>query len=235
MFHDGHSDMTEFDARIALLWQEILQQTQGDTFSEAKEYAIDRAHGFDRLPQPGLVGPRYRPGGVVLLGQNPGNDKTGKGNSKEDNHQYKLLDRLKDAPDTASAIAASQDLMSALTSEVMPTWPITRNVCLPLLASLGLDLQDVAYINLVKFRTSSSKFGSAIYKASWHLTSRQIDLLAPKYIIALGVETHRRLTRLYQGHLQIFRVARAIGDTRLSSRGEADIEYIAAQIEKLRA
>lgn len=228
--HNGHQDMTNFESHIALLWQEILRQTQDNTFAVAKQDALNRDHGLDKLPQPGLVGAHYRPGGILLLGQNPGNDRTGKGLSREDCHQYPLLEQLRDAPDTASALTASRDLMSTLISEVMPTWPIMRNVCLPLLALLRLELQDVAYINLVKFRTNTSKFKTAIYKASWNLTSRQIELLEPKYIIALGIETHRRFMRLYQGHAQVFRIARAIGDTRLSPQGRADIEYIKGNI-----
>jgi len=219
----------EFVDRVALLWQKILRVDHANTFAGASAIAIDRPHGHDRLPQPGYVGVRYRPGGILLLGQNPGNDPIGKGESAEDLQQYALLHRLKDAP---AAAAVARELMAALAVNVMPTWPIIRNVVQPLLTKLGIGLDDIAYTNLVKFRTINSGIKGSIYDASWPVTLEQISLLNPANIIALGVETNKQFKRLYRdrGGAHVYHIPRAIGDTRLSAEGAEAIDYIVRQL-----
>jgi hypothetical protein len=222
----------DFPTRVALLWQKILRSDHADAFAGTVGSAIDRSHGHDRLPQPGFVGSRYQPQGVLILGQNPGNDAIGKGESAADLHQYEMLRRLRDAVDTASAVAASKALMAALGSTVMPTWLIVQNVVRPLLAALNLTLDDIAYTNLVKFRTSGSSFASRIYDRSWVETSGQICLLEPSVIIALGNATHDQFKRRYKGPARHFRVQRCRGDTRIPDEGRRDIERIAAQLNR---
>ena len=216
--------------QVALLWQEILRSDPAAAFSGTVGSAIDRSHGHDRLPQPGFVGSGYKPKGVLILGQNPGNDAVGKGEAVADLHQYQILRCLRDAKDTESAESASHALMAALDTTVMPTWRIVQNVVMPLLKKLHLDLKDIAYLNLVKFRTVNSDFPSRIYDHSWFQTSMQIELLEPQVIIVLGVRTYKEFKLRYKGQVQHFRVQRSIGDTRLPDEGRKDIESIVAQL-----
>ncbi|HUB12426.1 MAG TPA: hypothetical protein VMB34_10745 [Acetobacteraceae bacterium] len=134
-----------------------------ETFAGASNAAIDRPHGHDRIAQPGFVGRRYLPGGVLLIGQNPGNDRIGKGRSEADLRQYEILHRLREAG-VNNAESLSAELMSVLGSFVMPTWLIVRNVVDPLLAALHLELDEICYINLIKFRTLDSGIPSELYK-----------------------------------------------------------------------
>jgi hypothetical protein len=229
--HTSTKAGADFPTRVALLWQEILRSDHAEAFAGTVGSAIDRSHGHDRLPQPGFVGSRYKPQGTLILGQNPGNDAIGKGESTADLHQYEILRRLRDAVDTEAAVAASQALMAALGLTVMPTWLIVQNVVRPLLAALHLVLDDIAYINLVKFRTLDSSFPSRIYDRSWAETSKQICLLEPSVIIALGIGTYDEFKPRYKGTASHFRVQRSRGDTRLPDEGRKDIERIAAQID----
>ena len=200
-----------------------------ETFAGASNAAIDRPHGHDRIAQPGFVGRRYLPGGVLLIGQNPGNDRIGKGRSEADLRQYEILHRLREAG-VNNAESLSAELMSVLGSFVMPTWLTVRNVVDPLLAALHLELDEICYINLIKFRTLDSGIPSELYKKLWPHTARQIELLRPTAIVALGIETHKRLRHQYRGNASVFRVHRARGDTRLPAEGQKDIELIAEQI-----
>ena len=222
----------DFPTWVALLWQKILRSDRADAFEGTAGSAIDRSHGHDRLPQPGFVGSRYQPQGILILGQNPGNDAIGKGKSAADLHQYEILRRLRDAVDTEAAVAASHELMAALGSTVMPTWLIVQNVVWPLLAALNLALDDIAYTNLVKFRTFDSSFASRIYDRPWADTSKQICLLEPSVIIALGIGTYDQFKRRYKGPARHDRVQRSHGDTRLPDEGRRDIERIVAQLKR---
>lgn len=222
--------LADLPARVAMLWQSILRSNQAEVFAGYEVSAKNRPHGHDRLPQPGFVGPSYRPGGVMIIGQNPGNDVVANGESSTNLRQYELLRQLRDAVDSAAVVSASHELMAALGSEIMPTWSIVKNIVLPLLSALRLTLDDVAYTNLVKFRTVESNLASQIYGRSWDTTSAQIRLLEPAYIIALGLGTHREITRRYIGSAEIHRVQRSRGDWALPDKGRRDIELISTRL-----
>ncbi|MDE2361863.1 MAG: hypothetical protein KGM42_04220 [Hyphomicrobiales bacterium] len=215
-------------AEVARLWRNILQASRDQIFEGAEEAIVDRWHGNDRLPQPGFVGLNYERGGLLLIGQNPGNDGVGKGLSRADQLQYQLLIRLRDAEDS-EVVGAYTELMNALGSTVMPSWKIVRNVVYPLLRALdGQTLNHIAYTNLVKFRTVDSKFNRTIYDASWSATIDQINLLKPALIVALGAGTFNQLQRRYKGTVPIKKVRRQIGDSGLPAAGRSDIAEIAA-------
>jgi hypothetical protein len=58
---------------LAKLWQSILRTDPNRLFGPDTDILMDRPNTGDDLPQPGFVGPLYRPGGVLFLGNNPGN------------------------------------------------------------------------------------------------------------------------------------------------------------------
>jgi hypothetical protein len=122
---------TEIRSKAALLWQRILLTDRRELFLGKEGDIRDRAHGFDRLPQPGFVGAHYTEGGILLIGQNPGADPIGKGMSLSDQLQYGLLEALRDAATSDAAVMAFSVLMDALATRVMPNWAVARNVVRP--------------------------------------------------------------------------------------------------------
>ncbi|HWY14069.1 MAG TPA: hypothetical protein VNX86_02905 [Rhizomicrobium sp.] len=214
--------------KAAALWQRILKVDHSYLFATASQDIRDRPHGFDRIPQPGFVGSQYRKGGMLLIGQNPGNDPIGKGASASDQLQYGLLIALRDAASSDAAVAAFSALIDALATSVMPNWAITKNVVQPLLSGLGGNLNHITYTNMVKFRTDDSAFAKTLYDESWKLTSEQIDLLAPNVIVALGVGTHEEFKKHYRGSARLYRITRTRGDTHLPPAGAADVKAIIA-------
>lgn len=215
--------MSTFEIDAAPLWQQILRLGHAKFFAGFETAAIDRLHGFDRLPQPGFVGKRYRPDdGIVFVGKNPANG--GDGMLPGDMQQYPLLKALCDAS-ADNVIPTFRHLMAGLGTTVMPCWPIVQVVVTPLLNGLRLSLDDVAYINLCKFRTSNVP-PRELYKRSWPTTLRQIELLRPSAIVALGNGTHGELLRHYKGSARVFRIQRGWGDRRLTPQGKQDIEQI---------
>ena len=217
---------SQFAAKSALLWQRILRLDHTSLFSDAPHDIRDRPHGFDRLPQPGFVGRRYERGGLLLVGQNPGNDAIGKGISESDRLQYGfLIYRLGDARDLSKTVEAYNGLMAVLGSEVMPRWSIIRKVVQPLLDGLGMDLDQIAYINLIEFRNRQQPFLQDSTKvAAYHIGANRN---AGSYChCGSRCRTHREFKKLYRGTANLYKITRAIGDARLPPAGVIDIKEI---------
>jgi hypothetical protein len=198
---------------LAELWQEILLSSHEDFFSGAADGAMDRSHGYDRLPQPGYVG-RHYDGGVVLIAQNPGNGEQD-GLGPPNLRQYALLGRIKEA-DEWTRQSAFEDAMLALETEVMCTWRIVQNLVEPLLQKMNLLFDQVAFLNFIKFRTEERAPTKLLYDRAWPYTSMQIKALRPKFIIALGKNPYDQMRfRAFDEdgrNPQLYRVRRRIGD-----------------------
>jgi hypothetical protein len=212
-------------APCSVIWQDILRMKPSDIFVDSPHAQQDR-HTFDGLAQPGFVGCGYRSGGMLLIGQNPGNDAIGKGLSEADKSQYVRLEQVRDANVPAGRIKSFRDLMQELNDRVMPTWPIVQNVVNRLLAETGVSLSQISYLNLIKFRSTNSSIPAAVYQRSWPKTERQITCLKPGLIVCLGKSTYSNFNKHYRGNVKPFSVQRAIGDTRLPQEGIEDINAI---------
>jgi hypothetical protein len=218
----------EMTVTAGALWRSILLADYSEFFSECPKYIRDTGHEMDKVPQPGFVGSKYRRGGLLLIGQNPGNDRVANGKlSLADQEQYDLLTILSGCTED-HVPQAFNALMGALGKSVMPKWIIFKNVVKPLLDSLDLSLENVAYTNLMKYHTSGSQLPVCLFRKAWTTTERQLDLLAPGVIVCLGYGTASKFHSFYTGDARSYRIERHIGDTRLPPGGEADIAMISA-------
>jgi hypothetical protein len=91
-----------------------------------------------------------------------------------------------------------------------------------------LTLNQIAFVNLVKFRTAYLNAGRDEVGRSWEATSRQIALLEPRCVVCLGKKTRDKFARLYRGSTPYDVITRQIGDSALPAAGAADIARIAA-------
>jgi hypothetical protein len=140
-------------------------------------------HANDRLCQPGLVGRRYARGGILILGLNPA--AGGDGMSPGDLIQYERLKALQEASD-AELISRFEHLVDHLVS-FMPAWSIIENTGInAILNAHKISFQDVAYLNVCKWRTKTSSLSVCLKNESWHLTRKQVELLKPARTIVLG-------------------------------------------------
>lgn len=169
------------------------------------------------MPQPGFIGSSYRRGGLLFIGKNPGNDR-GEHMSPADSEQFGLINRFKEAQG-AERDECFRSLMMRLETSVMPQWMITRKVVAPILNALSLDLNQAAYINLVKFHTQGTTLHKSLFEKSWGATERQITELEPSVIVVLGLSTWEQFKR-YQGTARRYPITRANGDTRLPKPSE---------------
>ena len=120
----------------------------------------------DRLPHggrsdardmwPGYVGPKYRPGGLVLVANFPAGGTVAYADTARaarDGPFYELISAFKRANSVSRA--AAFEALNRHVAETLPQWGIYRIVRVVLEAA-GVSLDEVAYINLVPYRIADN-------------------------------------------------------------------------------
>ena len=173
--------MSKATVKLADLWWRIMnteapQEDQVGRWRRSEE-------PIDVIPQPGYVGSKYRTGGTLILGMNPGNAASGleEGNDS----YYEALARMRNAANRVSAFLSLNQVMES----VSPSWPLHRKLIRHVLCACGLKLNEVAQVNLFKWRTSKISRGkrTKLYEWNWPQTSEQVRCLNPGHIILLGM------------------------------------------------
>ena len=97
---------------------------------------------------------------------------------------------------------------------VMPAWRIYRACVGPLLERLELDFDEVAYVNLCKWRTPvDGRLPLELFRRSWEVhTGEQLQALAPRAIAVLGIGTNTLFSRLHSGDTAVVVLRRSNGD-----------------------
>ena len=219
--------MTSLPDRKALaeIWHSILGYTDRpeDLFGSLAGKFIDRGGAFeDRLPHPGFVGRDYTSGGLLFLGMNPGNGPGGVDPGQAPH--YAALKTLLTA--TPSHRASAFDALMACDETWYPDIRIMRVVVQPILDGLELGFRDVAYLNVLKWRTQESSGLGPLFRRSLAAhTLEQIRGLDPTLIIVLGVGLGKVLERIpeYQSAFgsRSHTIPRSRGDHYLTVSGQA--------------
>lgn len=194
---------------VAKLWREIAQEEPPPILA-ASGLLYDESH--HRLPQPGFVGERYEPGGLLIMGLNPASG--GDGLSKGDLKQYDLLRNLQTSEDV-SLIAHFEAFTSHL-ADFMPAWNIIRNNGVTdILKARRMSFDDVAYLNVCKWRTKDKPPTDRILGESWIQTRKQVELLDPREVIILGIRTCNWVKKRSDLNIEPVCIRRMRGDHRL--------------------
>jgi len=130
------------------------------------------------MPQPGFIGRRYAQTGLVLAGQNPGVSPPHF--ASHDAEFMRALRKLQDMQ-TPQVMSELRQVLHAF----VPKWPIHCKY-FPL-KECGLELDDIAYFNVVRCRTvKNSAPGKGVIVNCLKHFERWVDLLHPKVLIFLG-------------------------------------------------
>jgi hypothetical protein len=143
----------------------------------------------ENIPQPGYIGKNYEKNKLLLIGQNPGICPPSM--KARDTVYMKALSDLGFNP----TILHYEELYKTLQSFV-PEWPVHRNY-FPL-EGCGLGLEDIAYCNIVRCRTSNNRRPSKSLTQNCineHLI-KTIDLIDPKVIVFIGKWSYVQLNLL---------------------------------------
>jgi hypothetical protein len=159
----------------------------------------------------------------VFVAGNPGGQKTDD-IGLADNKQYKLLQRLRSAR-PAERIKAFDDLNRDLVRS-MKDWRIYDMYIARIFKGLPISFSDVAFINLLKWRTIGETLPRSLLSISWEAHTRdQIHLLRPSLIISLGKSvTGPFIEQHYADARYNIIIPRTRGDLRLSDESRVAIK-----------
>jgi hypothetical protein len=179
----------------------------------------------------GYVGKMFRPqSGLLLLAINPG----GGGDAyvrrtPEDEVFYPLLAAFKAA--TPSAIMESFERVNAAFVPIVKGWNLWR-ILGPTLDAAGRTLDEVAYMNVVPYRTRGDKLPPvAARRAAWGLVVEPtLAVLKPRAIVTLGKKADSVVSELSTAGVQKFCVPRTIGDSYVSADAESEFARMRTQL-----
>lgn len=214
--------------QIARLWQRILNTDREALFGTQFNRLRNQNLG-DAIAQPGYVGERYDQTRIMFVGMNPGVGPQ-EGLGPENLRQFEALQNLREAEED-NLVAAFIELTNVLTT-IMPTWRIFQNFVEPILNCANLDFTEVAYLNLLKWRTERrNKSFNSLYDISWNAHTReQIEVLSPRIVIAIGISAGRAFRRHHVADIHVDEIRRVFNNVGPSGR-----EAIARICEWLRA
>ena len=194
---------------FAKLYKKIL------SCPSAKE--CDKKAGGHRcgLIDPGYLGPKYKKGGILVVGLNPGCPKEKK-NSLAELSFKKIMEMLK---------------------EKMKGWEIWKNMNKVGLEPLFNRIPEIAYTNLVKCawyekdgKKNKTNLPDDIFKSCKDYLKKQVDILDPKVVIFLGKKTFDKAQELYksdesmQKYLKyyIYHPSRMVNYKKKNTKGKAE-------------
>jgi len=153
------------------IYTEVLRCTACPTL-------VVRRDAFEDVPQPGFVGARYAASRVLVVGQNPGQPTPAL--DQQDRVYTTLLRGLRDDPSQES-LQTYQRYAIQFAAE----FPILRKY--PVISACGLDLDDIAYCNLVRCRSRERGHTVAVARtcAMRHF-ARWLDALEPRFVVFIG-------------------------------------------------
>lgn len=183
----------------------------------------------------GYVGSNFVAGrGLLLLAINPG----GGGDAytcrtREDEEFYPLLAKLKTAK-PADLVMCFEQVNEAF-ARIVQRWNLWR-ILEPTLRAAGRRLEDVAYLNVVPYRTRGDKIPPlAARRSAWtFIVDPTIRLLAPQAIITLGKKAGSVVESLYSGDRAVYCVPRTIGDSYISDEALEVHSQLRGRIQQLR-
>ncbi len=157
---------------LARLWQSILRTDPNRLFGWDAEILVQSTDTGDSLPQPGFVGPLYRPGGVLFLGNNPGNGPSDP--DKLDDLELRHIRALRDLKSVPSdSLQGSFEALMESLIPIMAAWCLVQNYVRPIISGADIDLDSIAYLNLFKWRSRTFEWRSSkgtpayAYRESW--------------------------------------------------------------------
>lgn len=144
---------------------------------------------LENIPQPGFIGANFERKRVLLVGPNPAITKSAQ-SLAADQPYTAMLRQLRDAPTEANF-----RLLLTVTRDFMPTWRVHQDY-FPL-RECGLELDDLAYMNVVRCRTarvnrSTGKLDDTppnrrvVEMCVAEHFARWVDLLNPRIILFIG-------------------------------------------------
>lgn len=188
------------------------------------------AVGDANTAAPGWVGEAWR-GGTVLVGINPGGGGDAYRRNPTDDELYALLRAFRDAGAGDRQLAFSE--LSTAWRAIQKTHNIWR-VIGAVLAATGESEREVAFMNVVPFRTRMDKIPSRpeIAVAWRHAAKPQLEALEPERVVCLGKKAWDVLARFGEVHEKLVLIKRAIGDSYIPPDAQVALRELAGRRQR---
>ena len=209
-----------FRKNIAALFHKCMLIERGEIFVEDDPIPINPFRRNATVMWPGVVGPGYRTGGLLMIGINPGGGRDSYNKARHgENDLYPVLHQLKKCP--AEEVYDMFESCNQVSMRVQREWNIWKLIYEIIIAT-DLPSDGYAYLNAVPYRTRNDKPPSTkVIQRSWErIVTPQLELMEPGTIVALGKKAGRVLERFYEGNAKTFVIPRTNGDRYLSPKGE---------------
>lgn len=187
------------------------------------------------IARPTWIGKDYCAGGVLLIGKNPagGTPRHREKSHASDPTLAKALRRLISERSVDAYRAWRDDAQP----QAMATWRIwnvsVRAILEQLHPAVGGPNQ-IAFGNLVPFRSNDNKVSTNEYVAGWSCDlAHVVRLLQPRLVIKMTAEFPR--FNLVAAPVEVLTFSRANGDTYVTDAGKRDLELIRKWADRLRA
>jgi hypothetical protein len=181
-----------------------------------------------RIPYLGFAGANYKPGGVCLIGINPG----GGGDAYQratpgDDELLFALEALRGSHD-ADADASHRTMCDKFEAQfkLIPFKTIVN----PVLQATGATLADAAYLNMFAYRTRGDKSPSskALARSCKLVVEPLLAALQPGYVVLLGYKARDAAAKHLTMPSTPYVIKRTIGDRVICAEALAVIAQIAA-------
>ena len=212
-----------FRKNVQDLFYRCTQIERDQIFGEKDPMPINAFRQNATLMWPGVVGPSYKPGGLLMLAINPGGgqDKyTDQGGGEDE--LYGVMRRLKDCtPEHLEHVFTEYTEISLRVQRDWSLWMLMYEV----LIHTDTPFDAYANMNAVPYRTKDNKSpGVKAVRRAWQkIVNPQIDLLKPGVIAALGKKAGDVLKKHYTGDAKIFILPRTNGDRYIHQEAEDEL------------
>ena len=217
---------------IAECWQDHVRISRKEIFGSADEECTPKHLSDDAATMfAGYIGADYRPGvGLLLLAINPGGGGDAyKYRTAEDHVFIPLLTNLKQA--RPSELLESFESVNTAFMHIVMGWKIWT-ILEPTLDAAGVAIGDVAYMNIVPYRTRGNKMPpAAARERAWKkIVEPSLDFLAPRAIVAMGKKAGDVMNRWYAGDRPVYCVPRTNGDRYVSDAAKSVHERMKSEL-----
>lgn len=165
----------------------------------------------------GFVGRRFVPGrGIVFIAINPGGGGDAyTARTPEDEVLYPLLENFRDCGGESVLLAFER--VNETFTRILPHWNLWR-ILEPTLAATGRSMDEVAYLNVVPYRTRQDEMPPiAARRVAWaRIVDPTLCLIKSVSIVTLGRKAGSVVESMLVNSVPHFCVPRVIGDSYVS-------------------
>jgi len=218
---------------VRRLFHQCMLVERSEIFGQPDPIPINAFKRNATVMWPGVVGPAYRQGGLMMMGVNPGGGKDTYNQARHgENELYPLLHQLEGC--RQEDVGPLFEKYSHVSLRVQREWNIWRLIH-EVLNATDIPAEGYAYLNAVPYRTrGDSKPRAAAIKRSWEkIVTPQLAILKPGVIAALGKKAAKILTDHYKGPAKIFVIPRTNGDRYISKEAEEVLLQMSMHFRRL--